>query len=129
MRTNAGIFFSLLYLMAMLRPVAPFMEYYLRYEYFSKKLCVNLNRPEMKCNGQCVLMQRLKKVVEEKGFPERPASANNVNWTEYPVGFVVLLQFSTSPTDCSELSCVPHYIARLLSGFVSLPDYPPKLSV
>jgi len=129
MRGVTGIFFLSLYLIALLRPVEPLIEYYLRYEYFSKKLCVNLSRPEMKCNGQCALMQRLKKAAEESGFPELPVTAGNVSWKDYPVGFVVLFHFSTETTDCSKFHCARNDSANLLSGYAGQPDHPPQASV
>lgn len=39
-------------------------------QYISEVLCVNKNRPEMHCNGKCVLMQRVQNEVDrasEKG--------------------------------------------------------------
>lgn len=35
------------------------MEYVLDYEYISKVLCVNKEKPALKCNGKCHLMKQL----------------------------------------------------------------------
>lgn len=90
MRNAVSSIFLLLYLVALIKPIQPLIEYHLRYEYFAKKLCLNLDRPEMKCNGQCVLMQRLKKASQETNTPAAPISTN-VNLKDYPVGFMSLL--------------------------------------
>lgn len=34
--------------------------------YIATELCVNRDKPEMQCNGQCVLMQRLKAAEQEQ---------------------------------------------------------------
>lgn len=48
------------------RPVVPLADYLIDYEYISTVLCINKDKPEMKCNGKCYLMQELAKVAEEQ---------------------------------------------------------------
>lgn len=90
MRGLIAIFFVILYSIALLKPVEPLLEYYLRYDLFSKKLCLNLDRPELKCNGKCILMQRLKAAQENESKPIT-ANSSNINLKEYPVGFMSTL--------------------------------------
>lgn len=41
--------------------------------YIAQNLCVNRNKPELSCNGKCILMQRLKAADEERReAQERP---------------------------------------------------------
>ena len=49
----------------MLRPISPFIEYMINYDYISKVLCINKNKPELSCNGKCHLMKTLKKEQEK----------------------------------------------------------------
>jgi hypothetical protein len=91
MRRLLGIFFILLYSVALLKPIEPLIEYYLRYDLFSKKLCLNLDRPELKCNGKCILMQRLK-AAQEKETEPFTASSSNIKLNEYPVGFMTCVE-------------------------------------
>ena len=72
----------------MLRPISPFIEYMINYDYISKVLCINKNKPELSCNGKCHLMKILKK-EQEKDF-----NSLRINMEEYPIGFVDVLYFS-----------------------------------
>jgi hypothetical protein len=46
-------------MLAMLKPIAPFVTYALNYDYISKVLCINKDKPEMRCKGACQLMKKL----------------------------------------------------------------------
>jgi len=35
------------------------MEYAFNYDYISKVLCINKDKPELNCNGKCYLMSKL----------------------------------------------------------------------
>jgi len=49
-------------LMLALRPVFPFLEYALNYDYISENLCINRDKPESHCKGKCHLKKRLQEV-------------------------------------------------------------------
>jgi hypothetical protein len=72
-------FFVFLYLIAMLKPIAPYIEYALNQDYIANFLCVNKKKPELNCNGKCYLMKEVKK-------------------QEYPIGFVQIVKFSNKNT-------------------------------
>jgi hypothetical protein len=57
-----GIFFYLLYLLAMFRPIIPIIEYYANYDYIASELCENRDKPYLECNGKCYLEKQLNKV-------------------------------------------------------------------
>ena len=80
-----------LYTIALLRPVQPLLEYYIRYDYFANELCLNRDRPASNCNGQCILMQRLKQASEQQQ-PAAPISSAGVNLKDYPVGFMTAIE-------------------------------------
>ena len=69
----------------MLRPITPFVEYAINYDYISKVLCINKDKPELQCNGKCQLMQKLEKQQDDDFKSLR------INIEEYPIGFVELL--------------------------------------
>ena len=71
-------------MIAMLKPIAPFVEYALNQEYIAEFLCINKDKPEMACGGKCHLMEQLKK--QEKEEPKQLRIA----FEEYPIGFVQL---------------------------------------
>lgn len=80
--------FILLYAIAMLRPVAPFVEYAINYDYISKVLCINKDKPELQCNGKCQLMQKLEKQQDDDFKSLR------IVQEDYPIGFIELLEIS-----------------------------------
>ena len=47
------------------KPVIPFLEYIVNYDYIVKELCENKEKPELKCNGKCHLMKELAKTAED----------------------------------------------------------------
>lgn len=84
-----GWIFILLYGIALLRPIHPLVEYYANQDFFAKVLCINKDKPEMACNGKCILMQKLKRVSAAPA--EQTADSpplQKINLTEYPIGFV-----------------------------------------
>ncbi len=75
----------------MLRPLTPFVEYAINYDYFSKVLCINKEKPELGCNGQCQLIKKLEQQKKEDFQSLR------ILLEEYPIGFVELLDFYVTP--------------------------------
>lgn len=50
-----------------------FLWFGINQAYIAKNWCINRDKPELQCNGKCVLMQRLKAVEEERReAQERP---------------------------------------------------------
>ena len=47
-----------------LKPVFPVIDYVVNYDYLSKELCVNKDKPLAHCNGKCHLMKELAKEAE-----------------------------------------------------------------
>ncbi len=78
--------FIALYGIALIRPAFPLVEYYLKMEVYLEK-CANKKRPELHCNGQCILMQKMRAMNTESQDQSRPAPAK-VNFEDYPIGFV-----------------------------------------
>ncbi|MBI9071807.1 MAG: hypothetical protein JEY94_09425 [Melioribacteraceae bacterium] len=64
-------FFIILYLFVMIQPFSPYIEYLVNYEYISKVLCINKDKPEMKCNGKCHLKKLLNKNSEKSALPKQ----------------------------------------------------------
>jgi hypothetical protein len=44
-----------LYLLALVGPLLPVLDYVINYDYIVNELCVNRNKPVMACNGKCYL--------------------------------------------------------------------------
>ncbi len=69
----------------MLRPIKAYVEYVINYDYISKVLCINKDKPEMRCNGKCQLVKKLKQ-QEENDF-----KSLEILIEEYPIGFISIL--------------------------------------
>lgn len=65
----------------LLKPVFPVVEYVVNYDYVSKVLCENKNKPQLKCNGKCHLMKELAKQAESEK-PIQNDKKNTVNELE-----------------------------------------------
>jgi hypothetical protein len=59
-------------LVLFLKPIFPVIDYAVNYDYISKVLCINKDKPELKCNGKCHLMKELAKASED----DKPISSD-----------------------------------------------------
>lgn len=55
-----------------LKPILPVVDYIVNYEYISKVLCENKDKPKLKCNGKCHLIKQLAKAADA----ENPKSSD-----------------------------------------------------
>lgn len=78
-----GVFFYLLYLLAMVRPLIPIIEYHVNYDYIANVLCENKDRPYLECNGKCYLEKQLKKVNHSNH--DHKSSVPQINFEDYPI--------------------------------------------
>lgn len=78
-----GIFFYLLYLLAMVRPVVPIIEYHANYDYIANVLCENRDRPYLECNGKCYLEKQLKKTNHDTH--DHKSTVPQINLDDYPI--------------------------------------------
>lgn len=93
-----GIFFYLLYLLAMVRPLVPIMEYYANYDYIANVLCENKDKPYLECNGKCYLEKQLNKTNHNNH--EHKSTIPQIDFDKYPVSPVE--QFSYTPKNFNE---------------------------
>jgi len=87
LRKTGAIFFVFLYMLAMLRPIQPCIEYLLNQDYIAEFLCINKDEPELQCNGKCHLVKEI-----EKQQQEEPITTLSVSMENYPIGFVNIYQ-------------------------------------
>lgn len=93
-------------------------DYVLNYDYISKVLCINRDKPEMKCNGKC----HLAKQVAKQDETERKNKA--VVQVHETIGELYVTQFSFLPVG-SEVVSYPCVTFPVLSGFNNEVDHPP----
>lgn len=53
---------------------AVFIDFKLNEDYIAKVLCINREKPQVDCNGQCVLMQKMKS-TQDANHPEQSQSS------------------------------------------------------
>ncbi|WP_155995248.1 hypothetical protein [Tenacibaculum ovolyticum] len=114
-------FFVLLYTIAMLRPVAPFVEYVINYDYISKVLCINKDKPALQCNGKCQLMQKLEKQQDDDFKSLR------IVGEDYPIGFIELLSIKKDTIILKTISKRDPYNKNYFFLFSKLVFHPPAL--
>ncbi|MEP1487968.1 MAG: hypothetical protein ABJZ80_08540 [Gilvibacter sp.] len=89
MHRATAILFIFLYMVAMLRPIQPYVEYMINQDYIVEFLCDNKAQPELQCNGKCYLVKQLEK--QEENNPK----SLRVSLENYPIGFVNIFQISS----------------------------------
>jgi len=67
MNATKAIFFLGLYLLALVHPAIPFIEYQVNKAYIVANLCENKDKPQVMCNGAC----HLKKQIQKQTDPEK----------------------------------------------------------
>jgi hypothetical protein len=50
-----------LYLLAIIQPAIPVIEYFINYNYIATQLCENRDKPLLECNGKCYLEKQVSK--------------------------------------------------------------------
>ena len=53
---------------------AVFIDFKLNQDYIAKVLCINREKPQLNCDGQCVLMQKMKN-TQDADHPEQSRSS------------------------------------------------------
>jgi hypothetical protein len=122
MRRLLPALFLLLYGVAMLRPIHPLIDYALRYSTYANELCLNRDKPDLQCEGKCILMQRLQQAASEMPAPFTP-STTSVNLQEYPLGFIETLSLPVNPF--RQVIQATYYTMANMSSVMLDIDHPP----
>lgn len=104
-RSTIGFAFVLLYGIALVKPALPLVDYYIKMDAYLEQ-CSNRSRPELQCNGQCILMQKLKALNGEAQSPAPPVPVK-INLQEYPIGFIETPHFDAPRAPESEMNRKP----------------------
>ena len=71
------------------------MEYAAFYDYIKNELCVNREKPELKCNGKCYLMKKLAEASDSDS--EKGNEKNHSLATEYSIVYFQEINSYISP--------------------------------
>jgi hypothetical protein len=61
-----------LYLLALIQPALPVIDYLVNYNYIVKELCENRDKPVLSCNGKCYLEKQVKEQLNLTHSEEAP---------------------------------------------------------
>ncbi|WP_435623730.1 hypothetical protein [Flagellimonas sp.] len=122
MKRSIVFTFIFLYLVAMARPILPLMEYVVYEDYIAEFLCINKDNKELECHGKCYLMQRIQEQNDEK-----QENLPKIVMEEYPIGFVQLLNFSSSTIPTINPCASFNYVNPYSYLFVSESFHPPSV--
>jgi hypothetical protein len=66
------IFFSVAYLLPLINTATVIVDFKINQDFIAKVLCINKEKPELKCNGNCHLKEKLSdKPLENQEAPPR----------------------------------------------------------
>lgn len=74
-----------LYILALIQPALPFIEYFVNYDYIVEELCENRDKPILSCNGKCYLEDQVNEsnnlLDHQEHFPVLP----KIDLNAYPL--------------------------------------------
>jgi hypothetical protein len=88
----------LFYIGIIVYPAIPLIDYALNYHYYAEEVCINKDKPEMHCNGQCHLKKEIKKIYDEETTPNKKKSLlpelKLKEYTQYNFYFIKIEYFN-----------------------------------
>lgn len=75
----------MLYMLAMIQPIMPLIEYQVNKGYVARVLCENRNKPDLACNGKFYLQKQLKESQEESSHEH---SLPQIDFSKYPISLI-----------------------------------------
>lgn len=118
--------FIFLYGVALLKPIEPLIEYYANQDFFANVLCINKDKPELACNGQCILMQKLQKASNDPISQSPSAPTGKIDLKEYPIGFISFLNAPASTNGVDNSLFNSNYTDRWPSDIILDIFHPPS---
>jgi hypothetical protein len=82
----------MLYLVAMLQPIMPLIEYNLNKEYIVSALCENRDKPELACDGKCYLETK----IEQSQEKSHDHSVPQIDLSKYPISLIDVVNSSNT---------------------------------
>lgn len=119
-----GIFFYLLYLLAMVKPLMPIIEYYANYDYIANVLCENRDKPYLECNGKCYLQKQLNEVNHSNH--EHKSNVPQINFDDYPLSPLGQYTYQFKKNENTNV-IIKYLIYNASQNFIDSVFKPPKL--
>jgi hypothetical protein len=105
--------------------VGVYFSFKINQDYIAKNLCENRANPKLKCNGQCVLMKKLKKAEQEeqKNLPQTLKDKSEVLYYQN-----VFNPFSYNKDYATQLvKSIFNYRCQFISSFDADIFHPPQI--
>lgn len=87
------------------------------------KYCINLNKPEKKCEGKCHLNAQLKETDKSASQDNVPASISNFEISFFTIQYPFLFNFDLTEFSISKSNA--SYLFKLSTGYINSPFHPP----
>ncbi len=113
------LFFTL-YLLALVKPIYPVLDYMVNYDYIATQLCENRNKPILDCNGKCYVAKEINKTQNQS----EQATIPIVEFEKYTFKNITLvLNPEIIVTTNKKVNC--YYLEKSNELFLKTIFYPP----
>jgi hypothetical protein len=119
MKPILAISFLVVYLVALLNPIAPYLNYNINKAEITKKYCENKDKPILKCEGKC----HLKKQLEKSADTQNKTVKTEVS---YPIGAVRQIEFLSFYL-FNYKEEIPNKTSYFIFDLLKRIDQPPKI--
>ena len=82
-----------LYILALIQPALPFIEYFVNYDYIVNELCENKDKPILSCNGKCYLEDQVNESNNLLEHQEQVPVLPKVDLNAYPLFVLFKLSY------------------------------------
>jgi len=123
MKQIMAIGMILIFCFAEIRPLLPFVEYFLNYEYITKVLCINKDDQLSSCNGKCFLSHQLEIVQEDDQHEKR---LPKIEFKTIPIICTDIDLFSVNNFEPSSEGQLVSHEDAIKDIFISPPTPPPE---
>ena len=115
-----------MYLAAMFRPASYFVTYFANYDYIKEELCINKEKPYLKCNGTCYVTSLLKSanLLDDQSSNKSVVPKSSLF---FPIFVINTIKFSIKNVTFIEKLEVPNFSKHLVvNTFINSLFRPPE---
>ena len=124
MKKLGALLFLSLYFFTMLHPFLPHLEYAINYDYIVEFLCINKDKPQLVCYGNCHLKNQLKEANKEKTSTESNPKAA-VERTKISEALLAIINLNLLQDEKTSKQLIL-FEKSLNQYFIDIPTPPPK---
>ncbi|MGV6845053.1 MAG: hypothetical protein ACWA42_02865 [Lutibacter sp.] len=122
---SIAIFFYLIYVGILVKPIVPVLHYILNYNYIVNQLCENRDKPFLACNGKCFLVKEMKKEQSENDV-KNPTNLPKINFDDFLIAKLPTKQ-KYVPLNISRKKNRFYGLAKRTTSHTNFIFRPPKL--